>query len=154
MRGLLLFILLSTLFYSCERSWYYEYVIENSTNHEVTIYAFDTDKGSTVNNETIEIPSKGRYSVLKGNGFDGDYQGVFNTEEIDSVVICFDNSKLLIQSCTHSIGTSCEFDRNIMNYNNESDFIKTKRGKSQGHEEYRFTYTITEEDYNNAVPIE
>jgi hypothetical protein len=41
-----------------------------------------------------------------------------------------------------------------MDYNNETDFIKTKKGKSQGKQEYRYTYNITEEDYNNAVPIE
>ena len=41
-----------------------------------------------------------------------------------------------------------------MDFHNEQDFIKRKKGKSSGQQEYSFTYTITEKDYNNAMEIE
>ncbi len=90
---------------------------------------------------------------LKGSGYHGEYQGVF-TMGVDSVVINFNNERNIIQSCALEDGAGCNFDRNIMNSGNEQDFIKRKRGKESGHQQYSFTYTITEEDYNNAVPIE
>jgi len=139
---------------SCEKSWYHEYVIINDTDYNVTISAYDTDVNPTFNSDVITINPGSSYSVLKGNGLNADYHGVFTIGEIDSVVIIFNNERSIIQTCNFEYGDACKFDRNIMDYNNESDFVKTKKGKSQGKQEYRFTYTITEEDYNNAVPIE
>jgi hypothetical protein len=149
----LVFGVLIVLLASCEKTWYDEFVIVNSTNHQVLIDAYDTDIESELIHESINIAPKGNYSIFKGNGFHGDIPGIFKDDEIDSVRIVFDNNKVIIQSCDYPSGVACEFSRNIMNFNNKEDYIVTKRGKSQGIQQYRYTYTITEEDYSNAVPI-
>jgi hypothetical protein len=155
MKKLMIIILIPVFFLcACEKSWYHEYIISNDTNVEVTIYAYDTDVEPVFNSDVININAKSQYSVLKGNGIDMDYQGVFTIGEVDSVVINFNNERSLIQSCAFEYGDGCNFDRNIMNFRNEQDFIKRNRGKASGQQQYSFTYTITQEDYNNAVPIE
>lgn len=155
MKKTLIITLVSIFFFcACEKSWYNEYVIFNNTDYKITISAYDTDVEPVYKSDFFTIDARSHYSVLKGNGIDIDYQGVFNIGEIDSVVINFNDERMIIQSCELEYGDGCNFDRNIMNYNNETDFVKTKIGKTSGHIEYRYTYTITEEDYNNAVAIE
>ena len=142
----LLFINLIPVFFlcACEKSWYHEYIIINDTDVEVTIYAYDTDVEPVFNCDVINIKAKSQYSVLKGNGIDLDYQGVFTIGEVDSVVINFNNERSIIQSCAFEYGEGCKFDRNIMDYHNEQDFIRLERGKSSGQQQYSYTYTITE----------
>lgn len=154
--SLLIKLLLIATMSSCESSWYHEYVIKNDTDYRILIEAYDVNGTSKKNNtpvDTININAHSYYSVLKGNGFEGEEQGVFKNEQVDSVVIHFDNNRILIFSCGNDYGSACFFDRNIMNYNNEDDFIKTKKGKSNGNIEYKFTYMITNEDYNNSISI-
>lgn len=142
------------IFCSCDPIWFNEYKIVNNTEYNVEIKAFDTDNDSNLKNETIKIEPYSAYSILKADGQSSDFQGVFDNPAVDSVTITFADKRVIIQSCEANYGTACTFPRNIMNYNNESNYVKTKRGRSQGHKEYTYTYTITEEDYNNAVPID
>src|SRR5680860_671139 len=145
----ILMIVFMVALYSCESTWFNEYKIKNDTKYQVEIKAFDTDNEFHYKNDTILIEPYSEYAILKALGFHGDYQGIFNGPAIDSVTIVFDKKKIIKQSCEEYIhGSGCEFPRNIMNYNNETDFVKRKRGRFQGQKEYTYTYTITEEDYN------
>ena len=141
---------------SCEKSWYHEYTVINDTDYDVIINAYDvfgtiSKKDNLL--ETIFIDKHSHYSILKENGDDFEDQGIFKSIEVDSVVIFFDKRRIYIQSCNNYFGYACDFARNIMNYNSGSDFVKSWRGRSHGHNEYTFAYTITNEDYNNAIPI-
>ena len=154
MKKILIITLIPVFFLcACEKSWYHEYIIINDTYVEVKVYTYDTDVKPVFISDIIIIKAKSQYSVLKENGIDLDYQGVFTNGEVDSVVISFNNERYIIQSCALGYGEGCKFDRNIMDFNNKQDFIKSIRGKSSGQTEYQYTYTITEEDYNNALPI-
>ncbi len=139
----------------CETIWYNEFVIVNSTDHDIVITAFDVNGVSfdKINYlEQIVINAQSKYSVMKTYGYHAEEPGVFISEEVDSVVIDFDNVMRITQVCNQILGSQCDFDSNIMNYNNSYDIVKT--GKSSGRDEFRYTYTITEEDYNNASIIE
>ncbi len=144
----IIFGVLLVLLASCERTWYQEFVVINDTNHQVLIDAYDTDVESGLIHESFEIAPKGNYSIFKGTGFHPDVPGIFKDGEIDSVRIVFNNNKVIIQRCDARAGAACEFSRNIMNYNNRQDYTVTKQGNNR----YKYTYIITEEDYDNAVP--
>lgn len=167
-----MFITLSTILLlglgACETVYYYEYSIENETNHSIRIESYDrfeivySNDGLTYNKtrnenylsevEIINIDPNSNYSVFKGLGFVGEGQGVFGNVDIDSVSIVFNNEKFSIQYCDEESLRTCYFERNIMDINNEYEKVKT--GRSSGEIEYRFTYTITEADYEKAVPFE
>ncbi len=139
----------------CETIWYNEFVIVNTTDHEIVITAYDVNglSADKINYlEKILLNAKSSYSVLKTYGFHADDPGAFVSQEVDSVIIDFDNAMRITQVCNQILGSQCDFDRNIMNYNNSYDIVKT--GRSSGQDEFRYTYTITEEDYNNASIIE
>jgi hypothetical protein len=157
---------------SCEKAGYNQYVVQNGTDHSIRIEGYDRfqfvysngvqtstktrkkDFKSTV--EIIAIKPHDAYVVFKGTGFHGEPQGIFSyPDEIDSVNIIFNNQKILVQYCDEESLKSinfCDIERNIMN--NEIEYEKTKIGRSSSEIEYNFTYTITEADYNNALPIE
>jgi len=139
----------------CETIWYNEFEIVNTTDHEIVITAYDVNglSADKINYlEKIEINAHSSYSVLKTYGFHAEEPGVFVSEEVDSVIIDFDDEMRITQVCNQILGSQCDFDRNIMNYNNSYEIVKT--GKSSGQDEFRYTYIITEEDYNNATAIE
>lgn len=134
----------------CEKTWSDEYIIVNDTGYNVSIFAYDTKKDPFTENETFVINSSFEYKILKGRGFQADYPGIFKYPETDSVIIKFNNEKIIIQSCEFSQHISCDFDRSLMNYLNEEDFVKTEfEGRGT-----RYTYTIAEADYERAVPFE
>jgi hypothetical protein len=144
----------------CEKQYCWEYVIENRTDHSITIEGYDrlniTQDGLNENIdgtvEFIKIEPYQFHTVLRARGFQSDPIGIFENMGIDSVNIYFDAEKVISQYCnriTHL--RDCNIERNICGY--DTEYIKTKTGRSSGENEYRFTYIITEEDYNNAVPI-
>ena len=144
----------------CEKEYNWEYVILNETSYTITIKGFDridlNDRRLTEINgsaETIVIQPFQKYEITRARGLHGDPLGVFENMGIDSVSIIFNIEKILIQQCDEPSLTVCSnIIKNVTDYDNE--YKKEKTGRSSGENEYRFTYTITEEDYNNAVPIE
>ena len=161
MRNIFFASILLVTAYSCcllpvENTWTDEFAIENGTVHSVTIYyRFTTDiEGTITKLDTIEIKPNSEYLELDRRGFKTDATGVFPITT-DSVLIKFDNEKILLQTCERFFSEECMVERNIVNYWNESNYTKEVIGKGDcGAKEYRYTYTITEEDYNNAIPIE
>ena len=139
----------------CERTWYNDYTIANSTDHEIEIKAYNVNGVSAdkINYlERIVILAHSDYSVSKARGYGSEEQGVFKTIETDSVVIIFDNVRIIKQCCDEVLGSNCDFDRNVMNYAESYDIVKS--GRSCGKDEFRYTFTITEEDHNNAIIID
>ena len=150
---------------SCETVYYYQYIVENQTDHLIRIegyHRFDIGYSkdgiiktrnenllSTV--EIITIKPHSKYSVFKGLGFHSEPQGIFNNANIDSVNIIFNSQKILVQYCNEESLRYCDIERNIMGI--ESEYVRRKIGRSSGEKEYSFIYTITEADYNNALPI-
>lgn len=153
---------------ACETVYYYEYSIENETNHSIRIEGYDrfgivySNDGLTYTKtrnedylsevEIINISPNSNYSVFKGLGFVGEGQGIFGNVDIDSVNIIFNDQKALVQYCDEESLRNCYFERNLMNIDTEYEKVKT--GRSSGEIEYSFTYTLTETDYANAVPLE
>lgn len=140
---------------ACERSGSNEFVINNQTNHTITILGYNV-KGLSVDKvnylDRISISPDSEYSISKRTGYQSEDQGVFSSYEIDSVVIIFDEIRKFSQYCGQVFGRDCALERNIMNYQDYYDIVKT--GRSCGGDEFRYTYTITEEDYNNASIID
>ena len=152
-------ILLLLLLSSCEKEYYYEYVVKNNTAYDVSIEGYNRidisnqripDSKSTL--EIIDIKPFSSYRILKARGFHPDPVGIFNSDEIDSVNIFFNKEKIIVQSCDEPDCRFSDIERNIMGY--DSEYEKVKTGRSSGEKEYRFTYTITEDDYNRAVSVE
>jgi hypothetical protein len=160
MRIIFLAFILTFAAYSCcllpfEKSWTDEYAIENGTNFFITIYyRYETfDDVPEIKLDTIEIMPNSEFLGYKMRGFGTDGTRIFPVTT-DSVVIQFDNKKKTVQTCERFFKEECTVERNIVNYWDESNYTKKVIGGECGTKEYRYTYTITEEDYNNAVPIE
>ncbi len=158
MKNLKFVILVFILICGCEKEYYWEYVIQNETNTNVLIKGFDRFdwNGNRLSNynksiESIEIEPYESFSVRRALGFQPDTEGIFEDFEIDSVNIIFDNEKVIVQFCNEYSLRVCELERNIVAY--ETEYVRKKTGRSSNENEYRFTYTLTEEDYNNAVPM-
>lgn len=145
------------LFSSCEKAWYDDWIISNNTEYLVAVYAYDTDREDDLFDASFVIQPNSEYKVLKGNrGRNRESQGIINWE-VDSVAIIFDNERIIIQTCDYEygddslrFGAACQFPRNIMDYNNREDYIKTEINRKS----WRFTYTITQADYERAVALE
>jgi hypothetical protein len=146
------------LFTSCDKTWYDDWVILNDTEYLVEVYAYDTDREDDLFDDSFVIQPNSEHKVPKGrSGVDADYQGIFKNPDADSVAIIFNNERIIIQICDYDgsddgrrYGAACQFPRNIMDFYNREDYIKTEINRNS----YRFTYTITQADYERAVPIE
>ena len=144
---------------SCEPVYYYEYVVKNETGRSVKIEGFDRINTSydieMDDVETIYIEANSFYSISKQMGYHAEFPGIFQSVQIDSVNIMFDNEKQIVQSCNQPELRICldEVYRNIMNFES-GDYVIEKTGRSSGKIEYRYTYTLTEEDYERAVFID
>jgi|PlaIllAssembly_1097288.scaffolds.fasta_scaffold323360_1 hypothetical protein len=160
MKNLWIFILFICIVISCDTTYYNKFVIINETPYNIKIEGVNRRSKTTdkivVNAlqpiEIIEIKPKSSFSVLKAKGYHAEPDDIFQNFDIDSVNIIFNDEKILIQFCDNYYLRDCEIERNILGF--DTEYVKVKMGKSSGHNEYRYTYTITEEDYNNAVPIE
>lgn len=149
------------LIQGCEKEYHWQYIIINETDFMIRIEGYDriniANNGMNENIEhTVEIinisPNQ-EYSLTRARGYHPDPIGIFENMGIDSVNIYFDEEKVTTQFCDNETSLqSCIIERNINGY--ETDYEKVKIGRSSGENEYRYTYTITEEDYNNAEPIE
>lgn len=140
------YILLLFVLTGCEKVWTVEQIIKNSTWHDIKIETYYEGK----EREVITIaPNKSYTKTSIKEPRNTDDMFILQTWWIDSVNIIFDNKKIIIQSCNNSSLMSCpDVDRNIFRLGYEYD------REEMGTRSIRYTYTITEEDYNNAVPIE
>lgn len=148
------------LILGCEKQYFWSYVVINETDHKIVISGYDRIDMNNIrfdspdsSLEQITIQPFGQFEILRTRGIGGDPLGIFDNMGIDSVAILFNNEKMLVQKCDEPSLIFCNsVPRNITDYENVYERVKT--GRSSGENEYRFTYTITEEDYNNALPIE
>jgi len=146
-------VLILFLFNQCEPSYYNKYVVRNETAHSISIQGYsripDEDYGKK--SEKINISPNSSYTDIKQAGYHAEPEGIFIRFEIDSVSISFDNKKVLVLFCSNGLLRDCDVERNIMNF--ESEYHKKLTGRSSGHNEYQFTYIITDKDYENATYI-
>ncbi len=159
-RKILTLISIALLIHSCclfpvEKEGSNQYAIQNNTSHFIIIqYSFKPDFDSQeIKKDTIRIEPNTEYLEYKMSGYHFEAQGIFPITT-DSVVINFDNKREIIQTCEHFFSDDCTIERNIVGYWNAANYTKKVIGRECTDKEYRYTYTITEEDYNNAVPIE
>lgn len=147
-------VLIFFLFIGCEPMYTNKYIVRNETSHSINIQAYCRfgDADYLQKPERIYIAPHSSYTVVKQAGYHGDQEGIFVRYEIDSVSILFDSTKVMVQFCENDLLKFCEVERNIMNI--ESEYVAKKIGRSSGHNEYQFTYTITEGDYENATSID
>lgn len=143
--------------------WYVEVIVENTTEHNIKIEGFYTELVFT--NEISEGVYEGSYeevrsevisiqpyaSYIQAQNYhpeDSRYYYIFQEEPIDSVYIIFDDEKIIVQSCEEfELGLCGELvDRNILAIGVYYDREDINR------KEYHYTYRITEEDYQRALP--
>jgi hypothetical protein len=140
------FFFLIFLFTACQKLLYVEVIVENDTGHNIQIKAFY--RGAEL--EEVSIEPHGSYvrpQYIDREG--GPDIRLFQDYPVDSVIILFDNQKIIVQSCEQPELVYCyNIERNILNYSINYDH------EDLGRKKLRYTYTITEEDYNNAVPID
>jgi len=154
-----LIVLVVILATSCDVTYSDEFVIQNDSDYDVRIEAYDCigyglpneplKRNEDFKEEAMDIEKGKNFKVLHATrGFHGfDSWSPFK-EEVDSIVIVFKNERILIQSCSTSVSLDgCTIERNITDYENE--YTREKRNRK----EYRYTYTITNEDYDRAVAI-
>lgn len=154
-----LIVLVVILATSCDVTYSDEFVVLNDSNYDVRIEAYDCIGADTQNEtlrrnddfkkEVIEVKKGASYKVIHDTrGYSGfSSWSPFAEADVDSVVIIFNNERILIQSCSLIRLTDCEIERNMTDYENE--YTREKRNRK----EYRYTYTITNEDYDRAVAI-
>ena len=128
---------------SCLKLIYYEVVIENNTEHDIKIEGF-YNEGEI---EAISIKPYDSYVYPQYSAPKDSYR-LFQ-ECIDSVYITFDNEKVIEQCCTYDDYDSgtCTTEKDIIP---SGDYER----EDLGYKELRYTYTITEEDYERAVFID
>jgi len=147
MKNIIVFLFVTCGFSCVQR--YDTYVIKNQTKHKIEINAFWT-AGKTANNkpvfiEAILINPLEYYEVKKGIGERIEDGGVFENRTTDSINMIFDSKRIVKYSCLS--GNLCTDQRNILNYDEYYD-------RDCKRVECTYTYTINEEDYENAIPIE
>ena len=155
MRNIIIGILLSFFLISCETVFQNSFIIQNSTSHRIEITGFYNDQldssGSNLlvaDPEKIIIEPNSEYRIFKEAGFHYQHQGIFKSYEVDSITIVFDSEKIISYACTALDSGNCSDKYNLMNL--EENYIKNLTGKSSGKNEYSFTYTFYEEDYENS----
>jgi hypothetical protein len=121
--------------------------INNVSGFSVNIKAFS--KGEKLQEIGIE---NSKYAEVKQQP--GKTGGPFFSYVTDSLVIIFNNEKILTQYCKDSIllddyGT-CNVDNNLQSFSNPNKiFIKRNRKKIKG----VYNYYISKEDYERAILI-
>jgi hypothetical protein len=151
MKKIIFGTILGLLLIGC-RSFENSYIIKNETNKKITIYGYAVKWSEKTNynpiySESFEIESGSEYLVRKGTGENNEPQGIFQyAAEIDSVVISLNNEKFIRYSCNYyeasgEVVRLCNDKPNIINY---YDYYE----KDCSDNECIFTYTITEDDFN------
>lgn len=127
---------------------YDSYTIKNETEYTVEILAYDkyhTYSIELINDIIIEPYDK--YYVEKETGEVASPMGVFTEESVDSVIITFNNSKRLIYVCNEVYVNACNEAGSILDW----QLYEFEKVENRGID---YTYTLTQEDYDNAELIE
>ena len=124
---------------------YVEVIVVNNTDHHVEIKGFYEG----VESEVIFIKPYESYvnpQYIDREG--GPSVQLFHDYPIDSVNIIFEGVKIIVQSCQESELALCpDVERNILNFELMYEL------EDDGRNERRYIYTLTEDDYNNAIPF-
>ena len=153
LKPLIIFLLLV----QCQPKGSTEYVIVNATAYDVKIKGFERishfEDGNPIYKEelfaeNIHIPANSQFSSTYFHA-SGTYQsGAFKRQNVDSVCIVFNQEKIIEQFCEQPLEFgSCSIVRNIMDFGKQYIFEQIKK------DDGRYTYTITDEDYERAEPI-
>lgn len=137
---------------------YDSYTIKNDTEYTVNIIAYDKYYNNGVDtvavkwelvklSDDITIKPYDKYYVEKETGEVADPMGAFTREDVDSVIITFNNSKRVTYVCNDLYLACYDDPRNITNWH----LYEFEKEKNRGID---YTYTITQEDYDNAELIE
>jgi hypothetical protein len=131
-------IIICLVLFSCdvEEETYTNYIIENKSGHAVGLfvqnYEYAKDSIFSINSEDKIVFS---YTINYGKA------DPFFYSDPDTVILIFDNEYVL----SYTVGDTSS--RNLL-FNDNYDEVCTDLN---GDTRYDLTYTITEEDYNNAV---
>jgi hypothetical protein len=154
----ILSILIGFTLVSCETEFNNTYIIKNDTKYRIKIKGFDKigaysklNDTTMINSEEIMIEPFGEYKTIKSAGYHSETQGIFNSAEIDSLSISFDNIKQITYSCKQPTIFECEGKYNLVNY--KANYKVEKTGKSSGKDEYTYSYSFKEIDYSLADSI-
>ena len=161
MKKVLLFIVLSLIICSCEiiDKDFDTYTVLNETEHEISIDAYDalyySDEKEKMEKwetsfyvDSIVIKPFDKYKVVKRIGEDAEGGRLFSTDGVDSVIITFNKTRSIVYTCSERSTNSCSGERNILNW---KDYYTKSCEENRGCD---YTYTITQEDYENAEIIE
>ncbi|SHJ46418.1 hypothetical protein SAMN05444280_12036 [Tangfeifania diversioriginum] len=124
------------------------YVVKNKTMHEVTLTLYDVNYGDSlpqVSESTVHIAVNNVFSQMYGDDTGSQLYRYPFGESTDSVIIIFDGSRKLI----HRRNELNSY-RNILNRENYVERVSEDNNLTT----YTYTYILTEEDYNSAVPLE
>ncbi len=143
---------------SCETEFSNTYIIKNTTNHKILVTGYDKTGATSVLNdsttkyvESMSIDAYSEVKKIKPAGWHSELQSIFDSFEVDSLTIIFDNLKIITFSCSYPTGISCTGKYNLMNP--RESFEKVKTGKSSGKDEYTYTYILNESDFEAAQPM-
>lgn len=145
MKNILIIIGIIITISACERLYFAEVIIQNDTEHFIQIDAFF--EGEVI--EGFSIQPNESYTVPQYfHPEDGTHVTLFEEYWIDSVTIKFNKERIIIQSCGADELALCpEIERNILLFDQNYVYEELGRKKLQ------YTYYITEEDYNRALPM-
>lgn len=159
MKSLVFIILSFYLITSCETEFAHTYIVKNNTNYDIQISAFDKIGGFSVMNDTSKlytesllVSKKSEIKKVRHAGYHSEVQGIFDSSELDSIVIMFDSLRVITYSCNLPNGITCTGKYNLMNY--EETFQKNETGRSSGKEEYTYIFEFNEADFENADVVD
>ncbi len=144
------FIVPLIFLFSCivETSTNTMYTIKNETVHDVNLTLYKLHYINSllqVSESTVGIAANDEFREIYG-GDTGSQLFLYPFgESTDSVIIIFDSSRKLIHR-----RNELDSYRSILNRNSYIERVNEDNNITY----YHYTYTLTEEDYNNAVPIE
>ena len=135
----------------CGKDYHNTFTVVNNTNKQVRIEGFAVKWSEKINrfsvySDSILIDANSEFSIQKGMGESRQPQGIFQSGEIDSVNIIFDNQKIIKYSCDDEYHL-CFDKRNLLNY---EEYFE----KNCDEHECTYVYTITDADYESAEIIE
>lgn len=138
----IIIIILSLFFGNCEcgrKRVERKYVIENNTNHKIKINVYQYNRF----NYSKEKMGKGIIHEGMSNDGTGKMIAAYKALQADSMIIYFDDDKKIIYFQANSFPIFRGVPNNKRNILNDSSYIRESNTL--------YTYTFSEEDYNNAV---
>lgn len=143
MKKILLIIVILITISSCERLYYVEVIIQNDSEHFIKIDAFFKGEAK----ESFSVQAGERHVIPQYFHPEDNSIIIFEESYIDSVTIKFNSERIIIQSCEEIYLDYCDIERNILLFDVYYEY------EELGRKELQYTYYITEEDYNRALPI-